>query len=93
MNDIVDKYVAYARKLAVQYEAKQIAFADLTGLVEEFASELSAQVTDLPESQRAPTRAALETAIEIAQNSMVQHERAAQAMEEILLSFNRTPIN
>lgn len=92
MNDIVDKYVVYARKIAVQYEAKQVAFADLTGLVEEFAAKFTAQVNELPESQRAPTRAALETAIEAAQNSLDEHSPSAQALEEILLSFSRTPI-
>ncbi|TAL88850.1 MAG: hypothetical protein EPN46_02320 [Candidimonas sp.] len=92
MNDIVDKYVAYARKIAVQYEAKQVAFADLTGLVEEFALEFTAQVNDLPESQRAPTRAALESALEATQNSLDERRLASQALEEILLSFNRTPI-
>lgn len=92
MNDIVDIYSAYALKLAAQYEGGQVAFADLTGLVEEFAAKLNEQLADLPESQRAPTTAALEAFIDGRLKQMEPDGNNAQAMGEILQSLNRTPI-
>ena len=92
MNAIVDKYSAYALRLAAQYEGGQVAFADLTGLVEEFAAKFTEHLNDLPESQRAPTSSALEASLDTSLKTVNQDSNTAQALNEILLSLNRTPI-
>ena len=92
MNDIVDTFSAHALKITAQYEAGQVAFADLTGLVDEFAAKLTEQLSDLPESQRTPITAALETRLDGRIKEMAPDSRSAQALSEILLSLNRTPL-
>ncbi|OWT55624.1 hypothetical protein [Candidimonas nitroreducens] len=92
MNDIVDTFLAQALKIAAQYEGGQVAFADLTGLVDEFAATLAEQLSDLPESQRPSVTSALESRLEGGIKELAPDSRAAQALGELLQSLNRTPI-
>jgi hypothetical protein len=92
MNDIVDTFSAQALKIAAQYEGGQVAFADLAGLVDEFAATLAEQLSDLPESQRPPITTALEARLDDRIKELAPDSRSAQALGELLQSLNRTPI-
>lgn len=92
MNDIVDTFSAQALKIAAQYEGGQVAFADLTGLADEFAAKLTEQLSDLPESQRPPVTAALESRLDERAKELDPDSRGAQALGELVQSLSRTPI-
>ncbi|HUH86632.1 MAG TPA: hypothetical protein VL003_01095 [Pusillimonas sp.] len=92
MNELIEQYWARALKITRQYESGDVNFADLTGLGEEFAASFIEQLNELPEPLRATYCAGLETRLStaIAQNG--PDSPASQALGELRVSINRTPI-
>jgi len=92
MNEIVEQYWAQALKISRQYESGEVNFADLTGLSEAFAASFIEQVNELPEPLRGRYCAGLETRLTTAIGQHAQDSHASQALGELLVSINRTPI-
>lgn len=92
MNQLIEEYWNRALKIARQYETGEVDFADLTGFSEEFAASFSQQLGDLPEPQRASASSALESTLEAAITSNTETGNASEALSELLISLNRTPI-
>lgn len=92
MNEIIEQYWARALKITRQYESGEVNFADLTGLGDEFAASFIEELNDMPEPLRARYCAGLETKLStaIAQSDLDSH--AGQALSELRVSINRTPI-
>jgi len=92
MNEIIEQYWARALKITRQYESGDVNFADLTGLGDEFAASFIENLNDMPEPLRADYCAGLEARLStaIAQNGHDSH--AGQALNELRVSINRTPI-
>lgn len=92
MNQLIEEYWNRALKIARQYEAGEVDFADLTGFSEEFAASFTQQLGNLPEPQRASASSALENTLETAITSKTETSNASEALNELLISINRTPI-
>jgi len=92
MNQIVDQYWPRALKIAREYEIGEVNFADLTGLSEEFAASFIEQLNAMPEPLRAAQCAGLEAKLTEAITSNGTESGAGQALSELLVSINRTPI-
>ena len=92
MNALVGQYWARALKIARQYEAGDFAFADLTGLGEEFAASFTEQINELPEATRNAQAAAMEAKLQQGLAASGISENASQALNELLVSITRTPI-
>ncbi|HEY9280514.1 MAG TPA: hypothetical protein VIP51_10620 [Eoetvoesiella sp.] len=92
MNELVEDFWTRALKIARQYEAGEVDFADLTGLGEEFAASFTEGIAELPEQARAPTCSALENVLQTAITSKEESSNASEALNELLMSINRTPI-
>jgi len=92
MNEIIEQHWPHALDLVQQYETDQFAFADLAGLIEEFSATYTNHINELPESQRALANSALEARIEAEMNGTAKDSKASQALNELRVSINRTPI-
>ena len=92
MNQLAEEFWDRALKIARQYEGGEVDFADLTGLSEEFAASFLQELTQLPETQRGPACLALENTLETAIDSRNETSNASEALNELLISLNRTPI-
>ena len=92
MNDIIEQYWTRALKITRQYESGEVNFADLNGLSDEFAASFTEMLNDIPEHQRARYCAGLETRLSAAIDKNDQESQAGQALTELRLSINRTPI-
>lgn len=92
MNELIEQYWARALKITRQYESGEVNFADLTGLGDEFAASFIEELNEMPEPLRAQYCAGLETKLgaAIAKNGSDSH--ASQALNELRVSINRTPI-
>lgn len=92
MNALVEQYWARALKIARQHETGEIDFADLTGLSDEFAASFTEQLNELPEALRTAQGTALEAKLQQALADSNISEHLSQALNELLISINRTPI-
>lgn len=92
MNAFVERYWARALKITRQYETGEFAFADLTGMGEEFAASFTEEISELPEPTRNATTTAMEAKLHQAMTASDISENASQALGELLVSINRTPI-
>ncbi len=92
MNQIVEQYWPRALKIVREYETGDVNFADLTGLGEEFAASFIEQLNTLPEPQRAAQCAGLEAKLTEAIHANGEESNTGQALSELLVSINRTPI-
>lgn len=92
MNQIIEQYWARALKITRQYESGEVNFADLTGLGDEFAASFVEELNEFPEPLRATYCANLDMKLGAALTSSSQDSHAAQALNELRVSINRTPI-
>lgn len=92
MNEIIEQYWARALKITRQFESGEVNFADLTGLGDEFAASFIEELSDMPEPIRAQYCAGLEAKLSTAIAKNAMESKAAQALNELRLSINRTPI-
>jgi len=92
MNELVEQYWSRALKIARQYDTGEVDFADLTGLGEEFAASFTDQINGFPEPLRATYCTGLESKLSAAINANGHESSAGQALNELLVSINRTPI-
>jgi len=93
MNALVDQFWARSLKIAHQYDAGELVFADLTGLSEEFAASLNETLGELPEPIRSSQLSALEAKLQQEQEKRGKESPAIQeALNELLVSITRTPI-
>jgi len=91
MDNVVEQYWGRALKIARQYENAQVAFADLTGLIDEFAAAFFDELNSLTPSARAECSRGLEARLQAAV-AETDSQRCREALEEMLVSLNRTPI-
>ncbi|CAM5412000.1 hypothetical protein [Eoetvoesiella caeni] len=92
MNALVEQYWARALKIARQHETGEIDFADLTGLSDEYSASFTEQLNELPEALRTAQGTALEAKLQQAIGDDNTSEHTRQALNELLISINRTPI-
>lgn len=92
MESISEQYWGRALKLARQYESGQVAFADLTGLVDEFSAAFFEEIGGLSPSLRSACIKDLESRLTTAVNSESQSAPCRDAMSEMLVALNRIPI-
>jgi hypothetical protein len=93
MNELVEEFAHQAADIAQQYESGAVNFADLTGLGEEFAASFAERIAELPEAGRAASCSTLENVLQAAISSGEKSDQAREALNELLLSLNRTPIS
>lgn len=92
MNEIIEQYWARALKITRQYESGDVNFADLTGLGDEFAASFIETLGEVPEPLRADYYTGLETRLNTAIAQSDPESQAGQALSELRVSINRTPI-
>lgn len=92
MENISEQYWGRALKLARQYESGQVAFADLTGLIDEFSAAFFDEIGGLSPSMRSTCIKDLESRLTTAANSESQSPPCRDAISEMLVALNRIPI-